>query len=99
MDMRSQKMDIRRHTSKDRAKDDKRDDGLESSGEQIFLGRRGGLGCFEAGLCKRTDEDSTDANLKKRISCVERFYSTTDRAKVSTEKRLAPVRHLWHQFI
>jgi len=67
MDMRSQ-MDKRRHTSKDRAKDDERYDGLESSGEQIFLGQRGALRCFKAGLGKRTDEHSADANLKKGIS-------------------------------
>jgi hypothetical protein len=61
-------MDIRRHTSKDGAKDNKRDDRLESSGKKIFLGQRGFLGCFKAGLGKRTDEDSTNANLKKTIS-------------------------------
>jgi hypothetical protein len=69
-------MDIRRHTGKDGTKDDKSDNGLESSGKQIFLGQRGVLGCFKAGLGKRTDEDSTNANLKKIISRVEKFYST-----------------------
>lgn len=92
-------MDIRRHTNKDRAKDDKRYDGLESSGEQIFLGRRGVLGCVKAGLSKRTDEYGTYANLKKRISEWKGSTRQTDRAEVSTEKRLAPVRYLWHQFI